>query len=301
MTEQNANPNQHKKTLVLLIILIILIIATALGRYFWLRFGKEALSNPFATITKLQNNLSQKQAIIQNLQNQNEAQRQDYAKATSWKPIAIEHLVRMADLTLNTKGDVKTALAFLIAAKKYAGDIEESAINHALNKDIASLQAVPIVDPEELVLTIDMISQQINTLSMIPSQAAISPTASQPTESQPVQLLNRLFASVVKALKDIVIIRHQATEPILPQEQVTILRFNIQAKLLQAELAVMQRQNKLYQACLTQAIDLITKHFVSSNTATANVLHTLQELQQTNLQPDLPTLTESLTATTLKS
>lgn len=301
MTEQNANLNQHKKTLMLIVILTILIIVTALGRYFWLRFGKEVLSNHFATITKLQNDLSQQQALIQNLQNQNEVQKQDYAKTTSWKPIAIEHLVRMADLTLNTNGDVKTALAFLVAAKKYTDDIEDSTINHALNKDIASLQAVSIVDPEELALTIDMISQQINTLSIIPSQAAIAPTTPQPTESQPVQLLNRLFASVVKALKDIVIIRHQATEPILPQEQATILRFNIQAKLLQAELAVMQRQNKLYQACLTQAIDLITKHFVSNNTATANVLHILQELQQTNLQPDLPTLTESLTATTIKS
>jgi|GEM_PF-5196348 len=301
MTEQNTNHNQHKKTLVLIVILIILIIATALGRYFWLRFGKEALSNHFAAITKLQNNLSQQQIIIQNLQNQNEAQKQDYAKTTSWKPIAVEYLVRMADLTLNTKEDVKTALAFLVAAKKYTGDVEESEINRALNKDIASLQAVPIVDSEKLVLTIDMISQQIDTLSMTPSQAAIAPTAPQLTESQPIQLLNRVFASVVKALKDVVIIRHQTTEPIFPPEQLTILRFNIQAKLLQAELAVMQRQNKLYQACLTQAIDLITKHFVSNNTATANVLHILQELQQTNLQPDLPTLTESLTATTVKS
>lgn len=289
MTEQNVKPNQHKKTLVLLIILIILIIATALGRYFWLRFG--------TTITTLQNNLSQKQALIQNLQNQNEAQKQDYVKATSWKPIAIEHLVRMADLALNTNGDVKTALAFLMAAKKYTGNIEDSAIDHALNKDIASLQAVLIVDPEELVLTIDMISQQIDTLSIIPSQAATAPTAPWPTESQPAQLLQRLFTNVVKALKGIVIIRHQATEPILPPEQVTILRFNIQAKLLQAQLAVIQRQNKLYQACLAQTIDLITKHFVDNNTATTNVLQILQKLQQTNLQPDLPTLT----ATTLKS
>jgi len=265
-----------------------------LGKYF--NFGKAAPATPATTITELQNKLTQEQAVVQDLRNQNEVQKRDYAKATSWKPIAIEHLVRMADLTLNTTRDVKTALTFLLAAKKYTNETEELVINHALNKDIASLQAIAVVDSEELVLKIDMVSQQVDTLPMMPSQAVIESITPTATGSQPAKLLNRLFASLVKALKDIVIIRHQTTEPILPPQQVTILRLNIQAKLLQAELAVMQRQNKLYQACLTQIVDLITKYFACNNIATTNVLHALQELQQANLQPDLPALTESMMA-----
>jgi len=294
MTEQNTNSNRYRKTLVPLIVLIILIIAVVLGKYF--NFGKAAPATPATTITELQNKLTQEQAVVQDLRNQNEVQKRDYAKATSWKPIAIEHLVRMADLTLNTTRDVKTALTFLLAAKKYTNETEELVINHALNKDIASLQAIAVVDSEELVLKIDMVSQQVDTLPMMPSQAVIESITPTATGSQPAKLLNRLFASLVKALKDIVIIRHQTTEPILPPQQVTILRLNIQAKLLQAELAVMQRQNKLYQACLTQIVDLITKYFACNNIATTNVLHALQELQQANLQPDLPALTESMMA-----
>ncbi|CAL7962000.1 uroporphyrin-III C-methyltransferase [Gammaproteobacteria bacterium] len=296
MTEQNTNPNRHKKVLVSLIILIILIIAVALGKYFGFSFSKAALTTPATTIAELQSKLTQGQAVIQDLQNQNEVQKQDYAKATSWKPIAIEHLVRMADLTLNTTRDVKTALVFLLAAKKYTNETKELVISHALNKDIASLQAVAIVNPEELVLKIDMVSRQVDTLPVTPSQAVIGSITPMATESQPARLLNRLFVSVVKALKDIVIIRHQTTEPILPPQQATILRLNIQAKLLQAELAVMQRQNKLYQVCLTQVVDLITKYFACNDAATIDVLHVLQELQQTNLQPDLPALTESMMA-----
>jgi uroporphyrin-3 C-methyltransferase len=285
MAKQNTKPNQYKKIL-LLIILIMLIIAVALGKYF--AFA--------ATVTELQNKLTQEQAVIQDLQSQNEAHKQNYAKAASWKPIAIEHLVRMADLTLNTTKDVKTALTFLLAAKKYTNETEELTINQALNKDIASLQAVAVIDPEELVLKIDAVSQQVAALPVTPSQTIIESTISTPTESP---LLTRLFASVVRALKDIVIIRYQTTEPILLLQQATILRLNIQAKLLQAELAVLQRQNKLYQICLTQVVDLIAKYFNCNDPITTSVLHTLQELQQVNLQPDLPALTKSLMAVKL--
>lgn len=297
MTTQNINPDQHKKTSVILIVLIILVIATVLGGYFWKRFGKETSINYAATIAELQNKLTQEQVAIQSLQDQNAAQKREYAKTTSWKQIAIEHLIRMADLTLNTSRDVKTALAFLLEAKKYTSEAEELAISHALNKDIASLQAVPVADIEELVLKIDTISQQVDTLPVISPQITPASTASTTPEAQPTQMFNRLLTSIVKALKNIVIIRHHAIEPILPPQQITILRLNIQAKLLQAELAAMQRQNNLYQACLTQVIDLITKHFACNNTpSTAGVLQALQELQRINLQPELPTLTESLMA-----
>ncbi|MEI8054752.1 MAG: uroporphyrinogen-III C-methyltransferase [bacterium] len=270
------------KNLILPAILIILIIATVLGKY---------------KVAELQNKLIQERAVVQDLQNQNEIQKRNYAETISWKAIAIEHLIRMADLTLNTTKDVKTALAFLLAAKKYTNEKEELAINHALNRDITSLQAVIVVDPEELILKIDIVSQQIDTLPIMPSRNTIeSTTTSTIIESQPTKLLNRLSASIVKALKDIVIVRSQAVEPMPSPQQETILRLNIQAKLLQAELAVMQRQNKLYQVCLTQVVSLITKYFACNNTATVNILHMLQELQQANLQPDLPAIAESLMA-----
>lgn len=290
MIEQNKKQNKHKKYLAALVILAMLVIAAVLGKCFLL-------------YTDLQSKLIQKQAVIQELRNRNEAQRHSAATVVSWQRITIECLVRMANLTLNTTGDVKTALEFLLEAKKYTNDLEEPTINHALDKDIASLKAVPIVNTEELVLRINAVIGQVDNLSIIPvivatiSRDAATETAAVTTlRSKYLILLNEFFTSATKALKNIVIIRRQATQPMLPPEQLVILRFNIQAKLLQAELAATQRQDKLYHMCLTQAIDLITKYFVYSNNTAANVLHTLQELQQFNLQPNLPLLTDSLMA-----
>ncbi|EKE01765.1 MAG: Uroporphyrinogen III methylase [uncultured bacterium] len=300
MTEQNANSNQRKKSLVVFIAIlaILAIIIAVLWKYYWPRFSQGMSASEeqttvisASTIVNLQNNLAQKQAMIQELQQ--EVQKQSAMKEATWKSIVIEHLVRMADLTLNTTGDVKVALAFLLTAKTYTGDPEALTINHALNKDIASLQSIPIVDTEELILKIDAINKQISELPTIPPRITVVPTKTE--EQTQKTTLNRFLVSAVQALKDIVVIRHQTVEPILPPEQITILRFNIQAKLLQAELSVMQRQNKVYQMCLAKVIDWVAKYFVSSN-SNANILNMLQELKQVDLQPKLPALTESLTA-----
>lgn len=266
-TIQNTNiKNNHagKKYLVVFIILIAFITAIILAKYFWQHFNSP------------QDKFTQEQQVV--------------APAAPTQA-TIEHLIRMADLSLNTSNDIKTALTFLLAAKKYAGDT-----NYALNKDIASLQAAAVIDTEELVLKIDAISQQVNTLVATPLKttfntpdAAINNNAA--TQFKYPHLLNQFFASVIQSLKNIVIIRHQSVEPMLQPEQAVFLRFNIQAKLLQAELAVMQRQNKLYQTSLAQVINLITKFFICNNTTATNILSTLQELQQINLSPDLPLLT----------
>lgn len=283
---------QNKKYLTITAILLIMFIVFAV------------LGKCFLLYTDLQSKLAQNQVVIQELKNQNEAQKQNAANTASWQRIAIERLIRMADLTLNTTGDIKASLEFLLEAKKYTNDIDELAINHALDKDIASLQAVPVVDIEELILKINITSTQVDSLSMVPSKSiatsietsiATDETLS-PFKSKYLCLLNKFFISVKKSLENIVIIRKQTIEPILPPEQIVILRFNIQAKLLQAGLAASQRQNKLYHSCLIESINLINKYFADSNSTASNVIRILKELQQINLQPTLPLLTDSLAA-----
>lgn len=301
MVEKNNTKSSWRKVVLLLIVLVIGIAVS--GKYLWQRFGKETVSFFLkehtaaiytATITDLQNKIAQHQTDIQKLQE--DVQKQGADKAISWRPIAIGHLIRMADLTLNTTGDVKTALAFLVTAKKYTDDLGNSTITRILNKDIVKLQAIPIVATEELILKINMVSQQITTLPIAPPPTTVATPLTIVETQQYSGLLNNFLKNTIKALKDIVIIHRQTIEPIPPPEQMAILRFNIQNKLSQAELAVMQKQNKLYQMCLTQIVDLITKYFSSSNAAVTNILQTLQELRQINLQPDLPSLTELLMA-----
>jgi len=305
MTEQKKAKSKGRKKkwpLFGVMLAVVVIGIVVLWDYYGPVFQKEALISRAdqsavseTTITDLQNSLIQKQSIIQELQG--EIQKREVVQpVVTWQPIIIEHFVRMADLTLHTTKDVKTALAFLLAAKEYANTPETVVIGHALSKDIANLQAVPAIDIESLLLKIDVVEKQINALPITPFQAVIPPQTPTTAVGEATCLVKRVFASVMHALKGVVLIRHRSVEPILPPEQMIILRFNIQAKLLEAKLAVMQKQNKLYQTYLTQVADLIAKYFVLNNVATTNVLHLVQELQRVNLQPELPALTESLAA-----
>ncbi|MBU0744711.1 MAG: uroporphyrinogen-III C-methyltransferase [Gammaproteobacteria bacterium] len=277
----------------------IIAIALVFGGYFGQRYLEEKISGVLGKSEELsfqlkqtQEKYDQQQIVL--LELQSEIQNSNSAKTKSWKPTIIEHLLQMADLTLNTTGDVKLAISYLQTAKQYANTQELSAIKHSLNKDIASLQGVPAVNDSELVLKIDAVSQKINALPIVSQQFTVLQKKSDEEETPVTTLWQRFFSSTTKALKDILVIRHHNIEPLVSPEQETILRLSVQTKLLQAEWAVMHRQNNLYHSCLEETMSLIAKYFAASDVANTDIFVVLKELQGVDLQPKLPFLSESM-------
>ncbi len=283
-------------------IVVILVISCYLGCNFFInKIDTAAVKTEeiYAVTKQLQVKYEQLQDNLQNLQK--ELQKSKVTKIKYWKPMVIEHLVHLAVLTLNTTRDTTLALTFLAEAKQYASNHELSAINYALNRDIASLQIVPVVDATDLILKIEAINQKISSLPIVTSRFISPPKAEAVAEDELriKTLWQRFFNSTIKALKDIVIIRHKEVDLLLSPEQEAVLRLEIKAKLLQAELAVMQRKNKIYQDCLVKTLDLCNRYFAASTNDVANFLvPSLQELQRVNLEPTIPLPTESIAAIT---
>jgi uroporphyrin-III C-methyltransferase len=305
MTEQQkTDVNTFGKKLFLPLIIVIIVVAIAVGGYFGSNLVISKIDattmrteEVYAATRQLQTKYEQLQNNLQDLQK--EVQKSNITKTKYWRPIVIEHLVHMADLTLNTTRDTKIALSFLSEAGQYANDPELSAVKHALNKDIASLQVVPAVDASELVLKIEAISQKIGSLPMvIPQFTSPEKKAGEEETSRIKTLWQHFFTSTLNALKDIVVIRRQTVNFLISPEQEAVLRLEIQAKLLQAQLAVMQRKNKIYQACLVQTSNLVARYFVTNQNATNDVLPLLQELQSIDLEPAITFPTESIAAIT---
>ena len=309
MTEQqnvtiHANTNTTRKKLLFFFFWLIIVVFIAISCYFGCNFIMNKLEvtaakaeETYAATKQLQIKYEQLQNNLQDLQK--ELQKSNIAKTRYWKPIVIEHLVHLADLTLNTTRDTKLALAFLSEARQYASDSALSAINHALNKDIANLQAVPAIDVSDLVLKIEAISQKVGSLPIIVPQLVYPETKEVVAEGSRIKTLwQRFFNSTIKALKDIVVIRHKSADLLLSPDQEAVLRLEIQAKLLQAELAVMQRKNKIYQTGLEETANLFKHYFVANQSVAIDVLPLLQELQQVNLEPAIPFPSESIAAIT---
>jgi uncharacterized protein HemX len=306
MIEQNINVNVGKKKVFFFLLIIVIMVAAIVGGYLGLDWlinkidvSAVKIEATYAATKQLQIKYEQLQNSVQELQK--EIQKSNIAKTRYWKPVVIEHLIHMADLTLNTTRDVKLALSFLVEAKRYANDPELSAINHALNKDIAVLQVVSTVDASQLVLKIEAISQKIGSLPMVVPQVIHSEKKEAIKENSqivPFSLWQRFFTNTINALKDIVVIRRKTIDLLLSPDQESILRLEIQAKLLQAQLAVMQQKNKIYQSCLAQTYSLFTSYFSANQIVVVDILPLLQELQQVNLEPIIPFPTESIAAIT---
>lgn len=305
MSEQKAVENSSHGRKKLWFLLVLIVSAALIGGGY---FGITIMINKIAVAVtlaekssdnsqQLQTKLHQLQDTMQNLQD--EIQKMHDVKTSGWKPHIIEHLIRMADITLHTTGNPKLAVDFLSAAKQYASDQALSAINYALNKDIASLQNVAMVDPEVLILKIEELQQKISLSSMTQQQLQKAPSMPSIKESEEhastaKNLWENFFTNALNALKSIVVIHHHTTEPLLWPEQATILQSHIQTKLLQTELAVIHRQNKLYQSYLAEVTKMVSRYFAANPEAIANILPAIQELQQVDLQPKLPPLINSL-------
>jgi uroporphyrin-3 C-methyltransferase len=307
MSEQQDNDRQVKEHrgsygLPALIATILLGVILLVGGYFGFQYVAEKFDESDAQVEKVmmiakqtQKRSSQLEDAVQNLQE--ELQKSNLTKTKYWSPIVIEHLIRMANLTLNTTGDTKLAVVFLETAREYTKAPELVAVDNSLSNDIASLQSISVVDQTDLILKIDAIAKKVEALPLVArefvKEEKVPETKSSVADGS---LWRRVLQSVIDALSDIVSIRRQTTDPLLLPEQENILRLNISAKLLEAEFAVMQKQNVLYQTSLDNVERLIDHYFAANNVAIADILSSLDKLKQVDLRPKLPSLTASISA-----
>lgn len=144
-----------------------------------------------------------------------------------------------------------------------------------------------------LISQLDSIMQQIETLPVPPQQKTINAVVEPQTQNISIPLWRRFVNSLGATLKEIVSIRRQTVEPLPLPEQMLTLRLNIQTKLLQAEMAVLQQNQQLYLDALNQVSHWIAKYFVIDTQNSQQLLHTLSELQKV----DLPTIKSQLNQT----
>lgn len=293
--------NKAKNTWLVLFIIIILFIAGVSG-YVWYQTNKPMPAQPQATsYSQLQAKINQQQLEIQALQNMlQKTTTTSMQQSTEIKLIEIEYLIRMANLILETSQNLKDAEKFLLLAKEYATAPEFTALHSALTKDILSVQNTPSVDIEGAMLRLEIATKQVTNLTLFPEKTpdnknSCSKTVTSPANNLTQNIWQKSLHSVKNALARLVVIRHQAVEPLPDPNQINIIKINIQTKLQEAEWALLHKQNRLYKAALLQVIDWVKRYFATSN-QTQILLNNLQELRGLDLEIQLPTLAASFEA-----
>jgi uroporphyrin-3 C-methyltransferase len=210
----------------------------------------------------------------------------------------IEQTLSIASQQLQLAGNVQAALLGLQSADARLARSDRPQfipLRRVIARDIERLKALPNVDLTGLVLKIDQVSAGIDRLPLVGDLRLPVPDTT-PAGSE--NAWSRMGAVVWGEVKQLVRVeRFDSGDPaLLPPEQRYFLRENLKLRLLNARLALLQRNEPVFKSDLKTASQWITRYFDLHQKSVQAAGSTLQDLQSADLVVELPTLADSLAA-----
>ncbi|WP_455375695.1 uroporphyrinogen-III C-methyltransferase, partial [Kaarinaea lacus] len=87
---------------------------------------------------------------------------------------------------------------------------------------------------------------------------------------------------------------NEPVEPLLPPQEKQFLKHNLNLKIEEARIALLNQETALFQKNLTAVEDWTKKYFNDQDPSVATMLQSVSELKQVELQPSLPDISHSL-------
>ncbi len=239
------------------------------------------------------------QSRIDDLQTQLQATNRQIGEVTqvsrrSWMLAEAEYLLRLANQRLLMERETASALALLGAADDILVTVAEPGlfdVREALAREIAELRAIAHLDVEGVFVKLAALSEQVETLALLSPETA--------EQDQPKPLLDDqqqgVFDAALQHFGEMVTIRRRdmPLEPLLTPEQHYYVQQNLRLMLEQAQLALLQRKTGIYSRSLDKAANWVELYFQLNESARA-LQSALRELQQVNINPELPDISASL-------
>ncbi len=223
------------------------------------------------------------------------SQEQD-ADEREWLHAEAAYLIRLANQRLQLERDVEGAAALLRTADNVLNSADNpalTAVRREIASELAALQAVPQVDRTGLYLALNAQQEQVSNLRL--AQEVEEQPASSSIEEPPTGSFQNQLARFGEELKGLVVVRghDDAMEVLVTPEQESYLRQSLRLILEQSQLAVLKEEQALFEASIDKALDLLNSYYDTSRSDTQSVISRLQEIQQTNVTPELPDISGS--------
>ncbi len=219
-----------------------------------------------------------------------------------WLYAEVEYLIRMANQRALMERDPASALTLLQLAQEIlvdAGDLTAHALRQALTQDIAALNAVAGPEVEGVYLELSAQLGQVSELRQsIPGFEPKPPPVQKP-EATPRTLTQRALALATDmgermlALVDF----RQGSVPVqsvLRPEEAYYLRQNLILKFRIAQLALLEKNQEVYQTSLAEARAWVLAAFDPDAAVTRAMLASLDRLHQVRVGGQAPDISNSL-------
>ena len=229
-----------------------------------------------------------------------------------WALSEIEQTLTLAAQQLQLAGNVRGALLALQNADARLGRADRAqfiALRRTLQKDIERLKALPQVDTAGIAIKLDAVIASADSLPLIfdeklQPQAARSgqgvreAAAAKGGEGPAPSLWQRLRDDAWEQFRLLVRIRdiENADPVLLNPSQAFFLRENLKLRLLNARIALLQRNEGLFRQDLALANQWLARYFDVRSRAGAGAVASLNALVASAVSIELPTLADSLNA-----
>lgn len=249
-------------------------------------------------------NADSQQTEIAELQTQLQATNRQVGEVTqvsrrSWMLAEAEYLLRLANQRLMMERETASALTLLNSVDKILASVAEPGlfeVRETLARETAALRGIAPLDVEGVFLKLAALGEQVESLQLLnPDTETKAETQTETTTATPNEAPQSVMDAALERFGKMVKIRQrdEPLAPLLTPEQHYYLQQNLRLMLEQAQLALLQRKAGVYDRSLEKASDWIEQYFQLNVSAQA-IQSTLGELQQVQINPDLPDISASL-------
>jgi uroporphyrin-3 C-methyltransferase len=239
-----------------------------------------------------------------------------------WKLAEAEYLLRLASQRLAMEQASESAIALLKAADIIIRDSEQVGtygIRRAIAEDLAALTTVPSVDVEGVYAQLSALSSLAAQLTFIPPRseslsklvaADITPQASSAiiSEAAPAVVVNwtdtlwqgtkDVGANVWGELKQLVKVqsRTQGDQQLLTPAAELLVRMRIEMALSQTQVALLRRQQTIYDQSLVGVKQLLSQYYRSGDDVAQAMHAQIDALDDVKVLTNMPNISGSLVA-----
>lgn len=216
-----------------------------------------------------------------------------------WKVSEVEYLLSVANHRLMLEKDVQTAQTALQDADKRLSAIGDPGlipIRNTVASEIGLLKQVSLPDIAGMAAKLTTVAENIEKLSFVKSArelSSIDKTSTETGESKQANFVSRVIKDITSGLFTIQR-TDEPVEPLLPPHEKQYLKHNLNLKVEQARVALLNRETELFRKNLSAIETWTTKYFETQDTSAVSLLTTVEELKQVELQPSIPDISNSL-------
>lgn len=330
--ELNSSPKAAAKTpwLALFSLLLVLLLGAA-GAWFWLQF--QALQQQVANlpdpktslqpaIQKVDTRFEQLQSTLAASQQQRAVLKQQLAQLqqshialqrqlselsstdrADWQLAEVEYLLRLAHQRLMSTQRADLAIELLKAADEKLKELARAdlwSVREQVAADIVALQMAARIDSEGLYLQVQALLAQIPNLefqldaSKRLSDQSVPPAA---TDIAAQTWQDKLQASWQKLLNVYRVQKHDlVVKPLLRAEDIWLIQQRLNVRLLQAQQALMVRDETVFHSSLSAAVAVVSEHTVADSAINQLFQSQIQQLTEQAISTPLPDISGSHTA-----